>query len=139
MTIVELDERLARDSYPITELPLCQLRLMDDARFPWLLLIPRRSGVSEIYELDETDQRQLWHEAAEVGHMLKTLTEGDKLNVASLGNMVPQLHVHLIARRRDDEAWPGPVWGHGEARPYDLDALAAMRDRLLAQLDALNL
>lgn len=139
MTIVELDERLARDSYPITELPLCQLRLMDDARFPWLLLIPRRSGVSEIYELDETDQRQLWHEAAEVGHMLKTLAEGDKLNVASLGNMVSQLHVHLIARRRDDEAWPGPVWGHGEARPYDLDALAAMRDRLLAQLDALNL
>ncbi len=139
MTSIELDERLVQDSYPVTELPLCQLRLMDDARFPWLVLIPRRSGVSEIFELNEADQQQLWREATLVGQMLKTLTKGDKLNIASLGNVVTQLHVHVVVRRRDDAAWPAAVWGHGEAEPYDLDGLASMRDHLLAQLEALKL
>jgi diadenosine tetraphosphate (Ap4A) HIT family hydrolase len=135
---VELDERLVRDSYPIAELSLCQLRLMDDTRFAWLLLIPRRANVSEVFDLDETDQRQLWHETSEVGRMLKALTQADKINVATLGNVVAQLHVHVVARRRDDDAWPGPVWGHGQPQPYDLNGLAAMRDHLLAQLDGLK-
>ncbi|MEQ4539283.1 MAG: HIT family protein [Billgrantia sp.] len=138
MSSVELDERLVRDSYPVAELPLCQLRLMDDTRFPWLILIPRREGVSEVFDLDETDQRQLWHEASEMGRMLKAMTRADKINVANLGNVVAQLHVHVVARRQADAAWPGPVWGQGEAQPYDLDELASMRDRLLAQLDGLK-
>ncbi|MCE8013662.1 HIT domain-containing protein [Halomonas daqingensis] len=138
MSSVELDERLVRDSYPVAELPLCQLRLMDDTRFPWLILIPRREGVSEVFDLDEADQRQLWHEASEMGRMLKAMTRADKINVANLGNVVAQLHVHVVARRQADAAWPGPVWGQGQAQPYDLDELASMRDRLLAQLDGLK-
>lgn len=139
MSDFEPDTRLVEDSYPVTELPLCQLRLMNDARFPWLLLIPRRPGVSEIFELDEADQQQLWREAGRIGQALKTCLGGDKLNIASLGNKVPQLHVHVIVRRHDDAAWPGPVWGHGESEAYDLNRLADMRARLLAQIEALDL
>ena len=138
MSSFELDERLARDSYPIAELPLCQLRLMNDARFFWLMLIPRREGVSEVFDLKEADQRQLWHETSEMARMLKALTQADKINVASLGNVVAQLHMHVVARRRSDAAWPGPVWGHGQAQPYDLDRLTSQRDLLLAQLEGLK-
>lgn len=139
MDAIELDARLAEDSYPVTELPLCQLRLMDDARYPWLMLIPRRRGASEVFDLNEADQQQLWREASRVGQAFKELLGGDKLNVASLGNVVPQLHVHLVLRRQGDEAWPGPVWGQGEPRRYDLDGLAAMRDRVLALVEGLDL
>ncbi|SDK09735.1 HIT domain-containing protein [Billgrantia gudaonensis] len=135
----ETDPQLVADSYPVTELPLCQLRLMDDARFPWLVLIPRRPGICELFELDATDQRQLWHEVITVGQAFLGLCEGDKLNVASLGNVVAQLHVHVVVRRHGDAAWPKPVWGVGSAEPYDLDGLAAMRDHLLAQVDSLDL
>ncbi|MGR2739914.1 HIT domain-containing protein [Billgrantia sp. Q4P2] len=138
MSSVLLDERLVRDSYPVTELPLCQLRLMDDTRFPWLILIPRRADVSEVFDLDEADRQQLWREASELGRMLKALTQADKINVANLGNVVAQLHVHVVARRRGDDAWPGPVWGHGKPQPYDLNDLASMRDHLLARLDGLK-
>lgn len=135
----EPDPRLVEDSYPVTELPLCQLRLMNDTRFPWLLLIPRKRGVGEVFELDEAEQQQLWREAGRIGQAFKTLMEADKLNVASLGNVVAQLHVHLVLRREGDDAWPGPVWGQGEATPYDLDGLAAMRDRVLAMIEGLDL
>ncbi|WP_444679186.1 HIT family protein [Halomonas sp. E19] len=134
-----LDERLAQDSYPVTELPLCQLRVMNDRRYCWLLLIPRRDHVSEVFDLDDADQRQLWHEATRLGALLKEMTDCDKINIATLGNVVAQLHVHVVARRRDDPAWPGPVWGHGQAEPYDLDTLAEVRDPLLAQLDGSDL
>lgn len=135
----EPDPRLVEDSYPVTELPLCQLRLMNDTRFPWLLLIPRKRGIREVFELDEAEQQQLWREAGRIGQAFKTLMEADKLNVASLGNVVAQLHVHLVLRREGDDAWPGPVWGQGEATPYDLDGLAAMRDRVLAMIEGLDL
>ncbi|QTF93225.1 HIT family protein [Halomonas sp. BM-2019] len=139
MDKAEVDERLAADSYPITELPLCQLRLMNDTRYPWLLLIPRRRGVSEVFDLDEADQQQLWREASRIGRAFKAMIGADKLNLASLGNVVPQLHVHLVLRREGDAAWPGPVWGQGSPRPYDLDELAAMRDRVLALVEGLAL
>ncbi|GED23636.1 HIT domain-containing protein [Halomonas halmophila] len=114
-----LDDRLAQDGHYITDLPLCQLRLMKDARFPWLVLIPRRAGITEVSELNEVDQRQLWHEATRAGELLSACLSGDKLNIATLGNVVAQLHLHVILRRHDDAAWPAPVWGHGEAVPYD--------------------
>ncbi len=139
MSAFEPDAHLVDDTYPVTELPLCQLRLMDDSRFPWLVLVPRRPGVSEVFELDEADQQQLWREATRVGQTLKAALQGDKLNIASLGNMVAQLHVHVIVRHRRDAAWPGPVWGHGERETYDLDGLAAMRGRILAQVEGLDL
>ncbi|GHE22154.1 HIT domain-containing protein [Halomonas urumqiensis] len=135
----EIDERLANDTYPVTELPLCQLRLMDDARYPWLVLVPRRPGVSEVFELDEQDQQQLWREATAIGRAMMAMFEGDKLNIASLGNVVAQLHVHVVVRRRDDDSWPAPVWGRGEALPYDLEAQGEMRERILAEVEGLEL
>lgn len=124
------DARLAEDSHHVTDLPLCQLRLMNDSRFAWLVLVPRRADVSEVTDLDETDQRQLWHEATWSGGLLKQCLSGDKLNIATLGNVVAQLHLHIILRRHDDAAWPAPVWGLGEAEPYDDDALANLSDHL---------
>lgn len=138
MTDVTLDPRLIEDTHPVTELPLCQLRLMDDTRYPWLVLIPRRTGAVEVFDMSEDDQQQLWREAGLLGRALKETLGGDKLNIATLGNMVPQLHLHLVLRREGDAAWPGPVWGQGQAEPYDLDGLAAMRDRLLAIVDGLD-
>lgn len=139
MTDFETDPRLVNDSYPVTELPLCQLRLMDDARFPWLVLIPRRPGAREVFDLDARDQQQLWREATAVGQAMLATLGGDKLNIASLGNVVAQLHVHVVVRRREDTAWPAPVWGHGQAEVYDLDRLAALRARVLAEVERLNL
>ncbi|MBB3142400.1 HIT family protein [Halomonas organivorans] len=138
MSDFEPDSRLVEDSYPVTELPLCQLRLMNDTRYPWLVLIPRRQDVVEVFDLDDDAQQRLWQEAGLVGRALKETLGGDKLNIATLGNMVPQLHVHVILRRQGDDAWPGPVWGQGTAEPYDLDALAAMRDRLLAMVEGID-
>ncbi|CAM3600803.1 HIT domain-containing protein [Halomonas lysinitropha] len=133
------DTRLVEDSYPLTELPLCQLRLMDDARFPWLVLIPRRLEASEVFELDASAQQQLWREATAVGKAMLDALGGNKLNIASLGNIVAQLHVHVIVRRHEDAAWPAPVWGHGQAEPYDLDGLAEMRARILAEVEGMDL
>ncbi|MFG6137818.1 HIT domain-containing protein [Halomonas sp. B23F22_10] len=138
MTDVTLDPRLIEDTHPVTELPLCQLRLMDDTRYPWLVLIPRRPGAVEVFDMSEDDQQQLWREAGLLGRALKETLGGDKLNIATLGNIVPQLHLHLVLRREGDAAWPGPVWGQGQAEPFGLDGLAAMRDRLLAIVDGID-
>ncbi len=107
----ELHPQLARDTINIGDLPLSRVLVINDANYPWLLLVPRRIGVSEIIDLDEVEQAQLMTEIARVGRGLKTVTECRKLNIAALGNVVPQLHVHVIARREGDAAWPKPVWG----------------------------
>lgn len=125
-----LDSRLAADSVPIGELPLCVVRLMEDARYPWLLLVPRRAGMAEIVDLDATDRARLMEEIALASAALKSETGCFKLNVAALGNIVRQLHVHVIARFEGDAAWPGPVWGKGERQPY----APAARDDLAARL-----
>jgi diadenosine tetraphosphate (Ap4A) HIT family hydrolase len=106
-----LHPQLARDTINIGDLPLSRVLVINDANYPWLLLVPRRIGVSEMIDLDEVEQAQLWTELARTGRALKTVTECDKLNIAALGNVVPQLHVHVIARRQGDAAWPKPVWG----------------------------
>lgn len=122
MSEFELDPRLAADSLPMADLELCSLRLMNDRRFPWLLLIPRRPDCTELLDLQPDDQTRLWREILQVSKALKRLLEPDKLNVANLGNQVSQLHVHVIARFRTDAAWPGPVWGRGLAEPWGEDA-----------------
>lgn len=104
-----LDPRLEADSIPVAELPLSAVRLMRDANFPWLLLVPRRAGTVEIIDLSEADRARLMDEIALASTALRSEVPCDKLNVAALGNMVAQLHVHVIARRRDDPAWPNPV------------------------------
>lgn len=114
-----LHPQLAKDTVNIGDLPLSRVLVINDANYPWLLLVPRRIGVSEMIDLDEVEQAQLWTEIARTGRALKTITECDKLNIAALGNVVPQLHVHVIARRQSDAAWPKPVWG--AVPPLDQD------------------
>jgi diadenosine tetraphosphate (Ap4A) HIT family hydrolase len=113
-----LDPNLEADTHAIGELAFSQLLLMDDARFPWLILVPRICGARELIDLDEGDQRSLLGEISLVGRAVETLWRPDKLNIAALGNVVPQLHVHMIARYRSDVAWPKPVWGIGERVAY---------------------
>ncbi|MGB9578111.1 MAG: HIT domain-containing protein [Halothiobacillaceae bacterium] len=120
-----LHPRLAADTVEVTVLTLCQVRLMHDAHYPWLILIPQRSGLRELHELSEDDQFQLMRESSHVARCMTQLFHPEKLNVAALGNLVPQLHIHHIARYSDDPAWPHPVWGHTKAKPYAPQALAA--------------
>ena len=114
----ELDPLLEKDSIFIMELPLSKLVLMNDANFLWFLLIPRREGVHEVFELCEEDLLQLNKESNYLLKELKTFYKGKKMNVANLGNIVPQLHIHHIVRYEDDLAWPGPIWGIQDAKPY---------------------
>ena len=106
-----LHPQLERDTVNIGDLPLCRVLVIQDANYPWLLLVPRRADVVEIIDLDEVEQAQLMTEITRVSRALKDVTKCTKLNVAALGNVVPQLHVHVIARRDGDAAWPRPVWG----------------------------
>ncbi|MEW9623104.1 HIT domain-containing protein [Rhodanobacter geophilus] len=133
-----LDPRLQADTHPVATLPLCELRLMDDARYPWLVLVPRRAGVVEIADLAEAEQAQLWREANQAAAALRAVAPCDKLNLGALGNIVRQLHLHVVARTADDAAWPGPVWGSGAAVPYAADALAARLDALRQKLQELK-
>ena len=126
--------QLARDTAPVGDLPLARVLLMNDANYPWLILVPRRDGAVELIDLAEEEQRQLTREIAQVSHVLKTMTACDKLNVAAIGNVVPQLHVHIVARRRGDAAWPKPVWGAVPPVTYDRTArdefVLALRSKL---------
>ncbi len=121
---------LARDTVAVGDLPLCRVLAMNDANYPWVVLVPRRDGAAEIIDLDAAQRAQLMVEIARVSDALKGLTACDKLNVAAIGNVVPQLHVHVVARRRDDAAWPKPVWGAAPARPYGPAELGAFIDAL---------
>ncbi len=129
-----LDPRLAADTRPVASLPLCEVRLMDDARYPWLILVPRRNGLVEIDDLRDDEQALLWREVNRAAAALRAAAPCDKLNLGALGNIVRQLHVHVVARREGDAAWPGPVWGSGRAQPYAETALAARQDALRHQL-----
>jgi diadenosine tetraphosphate (Ap4A) HIT family hydrolase len=130
-----LHPQLHADTMPVCDLALSQLLAMNDANFPWLILVPRRAGVSEIIDLG-TEQSVLMDELALVSRALKDETRCDKLNVAAIGNMVPQLHIHIVARRKDDTAWPKPVWGAAPRRAYQPDAMerfvTAIRGRVVS-------
>lgn len=115
----ELDARLAGDTLVVGDLALCRVLLMRDRRFAWLVLVPRQSGLSEVSDLSDDDQALLWREVSVSGAALRGVAPCDKLNIGALGNIVRQLHVHIVARVEDDAAWPGPVWGAGRAEAYD--------------------
>ncbi|PWK85237.1 HIT domain-containing protein [Fulvimonas soli] len=129
-----LDPRLEADTVAVAALPLCELRLMDDARFPWLVLVPRRPGAVEIADLAEADQAELWREVNRAAVALRAAAPCDKLNLGALGNIVRQLHVHVVARREGDAAWPGPVWGSGAAEAYARPDRETLVGRLRAAL-----
>ncbi len=109
----QLDPTLARDSELICDYPLCQIRLMDNRLFPWIIMVPKREGASEWIDLEREEQHQLSDEIAVISHLLQAIVTPEKLNIATLGNQVSQLHIHVIGRYRDDPAWPKPVWGEG--------------------------
>jgi len=114
----ELDGRIARDSDLVSVLGLCQLRIQNDSRWPWLVMVPERPGMTEIFDLSPAEQALLSTEVNRVAGALKTVTGATKINVGALGNIVRQLHVHVIARFEGDANWPGPIWGFGQAQPY---------------------
>lgn len=131
MAVFELNERLRADSDPIITLGLCQLRLMDDRRWPWLILVPQRPDIEELFELKPLDQALLTFETNLAAEALKNVTAATKVNVGALGNIVRQLHIHVIARRVDDPNWPGPVWGFGSREPYGAGEKAALMEKIL--------
>ena len=136
MNVWHLHPQLADDTHPIAQWQLSDLRLMDDANHPWLILVPRVEGASELIDLTETQQAELTREIAIASRALQAAFKPHKLNVAALGNIVPQLHVHVIARFEDDIAWPRPVWGMASAKPYSPEALLQRIERLQVALRA---
>jgi len=130
----ELHTRLAADTVALGRFDLCRVLLMNDSRFPWCILVPERPGVAEIHQLSDADQVSLIRESSLLASRMAETFHADKMNVAVLGNIVSQLHLHHVARYRNDDAWPGPVWGSGKAVRYEAQVLSEMRDRLCAAL-----
>ncbi len=129
-----LDSRLQQDTLPMGDFALCRLLLSNDSNYPWFILVPKRADISELFQLDAADQEQLWRETTAFAQVLKQAFEADKLNIATLGNVVSQLHMHVIVRRHGDAAWPAPVWGKHPARTYSDAQVAAIRERLRTAL-----
>ena len=132
-----LHPKLEADSSFITDLDLCRLLLINDSHYPWTVLVPMRNEATEIYKLDSEDQNQLWRESALLCKTMDVLFKPDKMNVAAIGNVVPQLHLHHIARYKDDIVWPAPVWGYTSASPYTSDLnqkrITAIKEELQSQ------
>jgi diadenosine tetraphosphate (Ap4A) HIT family hydrolase len=131
-----LDERLEHDSEFCVNLGLCQMRLLEDHRWPWLVLVPQRNDLTEIFDLTPLDQTMLTFETAMVATALKQVTGAEKINVGALGNIVRQLHVHVIARQEGDANWPGPVWGYGQKTPWPQAEKRIFLNQLLEALRA---
>lgn len=137
MDSFELHPRLKADTYPLGKLSLCLVLLMNDKRFPWIILVPQRHNLTELHDLNETDTHQLLMEIQGISKQMKFLIAPDKINVAAIGNIVKQLHIHIVARNETDAAWPKPVWGVGDAIEYTPSEFAALKknwEPLLASL-----
>lgn len=130
-----LHPQLAADCHPVGQFDLSSVLLLDDNRYPWVILVPRVAGVREIFELGPSERARLLDESCRLGEWMLQAFGGDKLNIGALGNLVPQLHLHHVVRRQDDPAWPGPVWGHSPATPYDEPGWTERIDRLRRGLD----
>lgn len=128
-----LHPRLQADTFFIADWPLCRVLLMNDARYPWLILVPRRDGMVELMDLSVQDRVLLTEEIAKAGEVAHSCPRVTKVNIGALGNLVPQLHVHVLGRHPGDPAWPGPVWGHSQVVPYETSA----RDALIAKVRSL--
>jgi diadenosine tetraphosphate (Ap4A) HIT family hydrolase len=137
MPTFALHPQLAADTLAVGEMPLCRLLLMNDAQYPWCILVPRVAHARELHRLDDGDQLQLLRESTALARAMEAVFQPHKMNVAALGNVVPQLHIHHIARYRTDAAWPAPVWGRHPAQPYADAALAERLERLRQALPGL--
>lgn len=129
----QLHPQLQQDSFPVTYFDLCELRLINDSQYPWFILVPQRDNIREIYQLTPVEQQQLQHESCFLAEQLAALYHADKMNIAAIGNIVPQLHIHHIVRYTHDKAWPAPVWGKYAASAYT----EAQRDEQLLRLQAI--
>lgn len=129
-----LDTRLQQDSIELGHLQLCSVLLSKDANYPWFILVPRRAHVSELFDLSQADQQLLWEETTLLAQALKQSYGADKMNVATLGNVVSQMHMHVIVRMRDDAAWPAPVWGRVPGKAYTDEQIEAIRGRVVELL-----
>lgn len=129
-----LHPQLAADCVVLDEWPLCQVLLMNDRNYPWLILVPQREGLKELIDLAPEDYQQFWLESAQLSLLIEDMFHPDKLNVAALGNVVSQLHVHHIGRFEDDNAWPAPVWGVAPAEPYTTDEIEKIKEAFLDRM-----
>ncbi len=129
-----LHPRLAEDTIAVGDMAVSRVLIMDDARFPWLILVPRRADLTEWHEMTPADRDAVSAEIAAVSAAMKILTGAEKMNIGALGNIVPQFHVHVVARRVGDAAWPGPVWGMGVREPYAPDAANGFREAVRSVL-----
>lgn len=129
-----LHPQLSKDCFVIGQFDLCQLLLMNDRNYPWFILVPQRENIREIYQLTKSEQAQLWSESAELSETLAQHFAADKINIAALGNVVPQLHVHHIVRYQNDPAWPAPIWGRLAAEPYSENELQKLLTGLVPVL-----
>ena len=134
MNEFELNSRLLRESTFVTKLTLSQVRLNNDSRFPWLILVPEIAGLKELHEIPEEHQTIVHKEMNFCSTVLQKFTSAEKMNVAALGNLVPQLHIHVIARKHNDSAWPQPVWSAGDAKPYEKKSLVKLAEELKDRL-----
>ena len=132
MSDFPLHPRLAADAVFVADWALSRVLLMNDARYPWLILVPRRIGLTELFDLGQDDRAVMIEEVSRAARALKEISGAAKINVGALGNLVPQLHIHVVARSLGDAAWPGPVWGQGTAAPYS----TVRRDTLVSGLRA---
>ena len=132
-----LDPRLEQDTIHLGEFKLSKVLLMNDARYPWVILVPKITGVTEVFQLNDEQQKQLMLESNFVAKALNDLVQADKMNVAALGNVVSQLHIHHVARYQGDETWPAPVWGKGQAVPYSEQERTAVCQQITLALSYL--
>ena len=129
-----LHSKLAADTFEVLSLEVSQLLLMNDARYPWLILVPQVSGMRDLHNLSTKQYQAVTQEIVQVSEVVESLAQAHKMNVGALGNMVPQLHIHIIARQTNDAAWPAPVWGVGEAQPYSEDAAKTLIQKIASKL-----
>ncbi len=134
VTTFSLHPQLTTDGIELADLPLCKLLLCNDSAYPWFILVPKVADISEIYQLDWQQQQQLLNESSLLSELLMQTFNGDKMNVAALGNVVEQLHVHHVVRFKSDAQWPKPIWGQQPLTPYSEAELATLKDKLLPQL-----
>lgn len=132
--IFTLHPQLAKDGIELADFPLCKLLLCNDSAYPWFILVPKVADISEIYQLDWQQQQQFLNESSLLSELLMQVFSGDKMNVAALGNVVEQLHVHHVVRFKSDAQWPKPIWGQQALTPYSDEVISALKDKLLPQL-----
>ena len=133
----KLHPQLAQDCFELAELPLCKLLLCNDSVYPWFILVPKVQDITDIYQLDWQQQQQLLNESSLLSELLMQVFSGDKMNVAALGNVVEQLHVHHVVRYKTDVSWPKPIWGQQPLTPYAAEALASLKENLVPKVLAI--